>query len=94
MAVQYLPRDLVRPSSGLQELAQTVKLVPTDASPAMVLIGKLFQSRLQVGRLKSYGVSPVLFMSRRLWCLLRVVQCLFETWLSNIKSWETAVIIM
>jgi len=48
------------------------QLIPTNANLAMVFICKLFQSRLQVGQYESYGVSPVLFMSRRLRYLLRV----------------------
>ena len=42
----------------------------------MLLICKLFQSRLRVGQLKLYGISPILFMSRRLWYLL----CVCSTW--------------
>jgi len=46
--------------------------IPSNANLAMVFICKLFQSRLQVGQLKLYGVSPVLFTWRRLRCILRM----------------------
>jgi len=45
------------------------RLVPTNASFAMVFIRKLFESSLQVGLV---AFSPVLFMSRRLRYLLCV----------------------
>ena len=44
----------------------------TNAKLSMTFICKLFQSWLHVGQFKLHGVSPILFMSRRLRCLLRM----------------------
>jgi len=59
-----------------------------SANLPMVFVCKLFQSRLQVGQCRSYGVLSVLFMSRRLWYLhysITRVQYLAETLLSKIR---------
>jgi len=55
-------------------------LVLTNANLASCVYLQAFSkqvSRLQVGQLKSYGVSLVLFMSRR----LRYLLCMCSSWL-------------
>jgi len=53
---QHLHRDILRPSSGLKELAQTMRLVPTNANLAMVLLASFFKA----GR-KLVSVSRMVF---------------------------------
>jgi len=51
----------------------------------MVFICKLFQSNLQVGQLKSYGVSTGLVHVKAIMLFIMHVQYLVETLLSKIR---------
>jgi len=65
------------------------QLVPDNANLAMVFICKLFQSNLQVGQLKSYGVSTGLVHVKM------IAECVVLGWnlAQQNTSWETPVII-
>jgi len=61
------------------------QLVPNNANLKMVFICKLFQSNLQVGQLKSYGVSTGLVHVKAIMLFIMHVQYLVETLLSKIR---------
>jgi len=61
------------------------QLIPIDVNLVMVFICRLFQSRLQVGQFRSYGIFLILFMSRRLRYQITRVQYLTETLLRKIR---------
>jgi len=61
------------------------QLVPNNANLAMVFICKLFQSNLQVGQLKSYGVPTGLVHVKMIAVFITNVQYLAETLLSKIR---------
>ena len=65
---------------------------PLMRSLRLVFICKIFQSSLQVAQFKLHGVSPVLFMSRRLRYLLRICSKLLGRNLAQQNtSFETPV---
>jgi len=57
-------------------ISKIKQLVPTDANLEMVFICKLFQRSLQVGQLKSYGVSSGLVHVKTIEVFITVVQYL------------------
>jgi len=61
------------------------QLVPNYANLAMVFICKLFQSNLQVGQPKSYGVSTGLVHVKMIAVFITNVKYLAETLLSKIR---------
>jgi len=60
------------------------RLVPNNSNLAMVFICKLFQSNLQAGQLKSYGISTGLVHVKMIAVFITNVQYLAETLLSKI----------
>jgi len=61
------------------------QVVPTNANLVMLFVCKLFQSSLQVGQLKSYGISTGLVHVKTIAVFFSGVQYSAESLLSKIR---------